>query len=289
MIEILMTIKDRQSYLDRQLIYLAPFLSDSVRLTVYDDGSLEKLQIPHGTPYVRILHGKENVGLIQARNVLLSNSYQDVEYVLFLDDDIFIYNFSQFLATAVDSLREDSRLLGVSCPYINLPTYKYESISTFTKLYDTNPSDQAYVVYFFGGTSVFSKKMLRDIGGLEGVYKIYLEEEDLALRAYCRGLFFKVLYGYQFIAIHDQAPNKSFEERAIFLLSNRMLFHYKFIGSFFIRMILNSIYLALYLIKTKKIGQLKLAVKRFKAESSKINREQIHLTTLVRFFQKRFL
>jgi GT2 family glycosyltransferase len=288
MIEILMTIKDRQDYLQRQLEYFLPFLSSNLRLTVYDDGSDIPLFLTGDTPFTRLIRGDINVGLIEARNNLLAHSYASSKYVLFLDDDIFIYNFDKFLELALYSLTHDDSLLAVSCPYINLPTQKYGVISTFKKIYDTDKLDSDYVVYFFGGTSLFDKEKLVSLGGLEGKYRIYLEEEDLALRAFCKNMYFKVLYSNNFIAIHDQAPGKNSEERSVYLLSNRMLFHYKFIRSSFLRNFLNLTYVCLYLVKTRDFTIIHRSIARYKNNRSDFLRLNFDNGILLKFFKKRF-
>lgn len=287
-IEILMTIKDRQDYLTKQVEYLKPFLSSELYLTVYDDGSSPPLVLPESIEHARILRGDENKGLIEARNVLLSSSFEDVEYVLFLDDDIFIYNFELFLNHALDVLKHDKSILAVSCPYINLPSKKYGQISTFKKLFDTDRTDSNYVSYFFGGTSLFDKAMLIDIGGLEGKYKIYLEEEDLAIRAFSKSQYFKILYSNNFIAIHDQASGKNLAERSIYLLSNRMLFHYKFVNSVVLRFFLNIGYIFIYLCKHKNLRMIFDSWRRYNSLRSEFSQYEFPGLLIFKFFIKRF-
>lgn len=283
-----MTIKDRQDYLTKQVEYLKPFLSSELYLTVYDDGSSSPLVLPESIEHTRILRGDVNKGLIEARNVLLSSSFEGVEYVLFLDDDIFIYNFQCFLNRALDVLKNDKSILAVSCPYINLPSEKYGQISTFRKLFDTDRTDSNYVSYFFGGTSLFDKAMLLDIGGLEGKYKIYLEEEDLAIRAFSRSQYFKILYSNNFIAIHDQAPGKNLAERSIYLLSNRMLFHYKFVSNVVLRFFLNTGYVFIYLCKHKNLRMIFDSLRRYNSLRSEFSQYEFSGLLIFKFFMKRF-
>jgi len=179
-------------------------------------------------------------------------------------------------------------LLAVSCPYINLPTVKHSSISTFKKIYDLNKRDKGYVVYFFGGTSMFDREMLLSIGGLEGKYFIYLEEEDLALRAFLKGQYFKVLYGHNFIAIHDQAPGKNFYERNIYLLSNRFIFHYKFMSSSLVLNFFNFLYVLVYLVKTRSFDTVSKSLSRYKSIRTNFVRHKVSIHVMIRFFLKRF-
>jgi GT2 family glycosyltransferase len=288
MIEILMTIKDRQDFLDRQLDYLRPHLSPDIVLTVYDDGSEVPLYLSGDTSNIRIIRSEVNLGLIEARNRLLNISYNISKYVLFLDDDIFIYGFEKFIERAKRELEEDEKLLAVSCPYINLPSVKYGAISTFKKIYEFDKSDSSYVVYFFGGTSLFDRESLIQIGGLEGKYFIYLEEEDLALRSFLNSKYFKILYGYDFIAIHDQAPGKDFKQRNVYLLSNRFLFHYKFIKNPIFVNLLNFIYIIIYLVKTRSFKTVLASLLRYRTVRHSFVRHDLSIRLLTKFFKMRF-
>lgn len=288
MIEILMTIKDRQDYLNRQIDFLLPMLNEQLRLTVFDDGSNTPLAIDTQNPFVRIFRSDINLGLIEARNQLLLSSYKDCKYVLYLDDDIFIHNFHLFIDFAVKRLEDGKNVAAVSCPYINLPTVKYGSISTFRKIKEFSASDSVFAVYFFGGTSLFKRDLLSEYGGLEGIYRIYLEEEDLALRLYSAGYYFQIAYGQNFIAVHDQAPGKNFNERNVFLLSNRLLFHYKFVDNYVLRSILNFSYLVVYAIKMKKISDYKKAIERFRVSKSDIIRRPVSFGVFISFLMKRY-
>ena len=288
MIEILMTIKDRQDYLNRQIDFLLPMLNEQLRLTVFDDGSNTPLAIDKQNPFVRIFRSDINLGLIEARNQLLLNSYKDSKYVLYLDDDIFIHNFLLFIDFAVKRLEDGKNVAAVSCPYINLPTVKYGSISTFRKIKEFSASDSIFTVYFFGGTSLFKRDLLSEYGGLEGIYRIYLEEEDLALRLYSAGYYFQIAYGQNFIAVHDQAPGKNFNERNVFLLSNRLLFHYKFVDNYVLRLMLNFSYLVVYAIKMKNISDYKKSIERFRVSKSNIIRRPVSFGVFIRFLMKRY-
>ncbi|WP_348728327.1 glycosyltransferase [Rheinheimera texasensis] len=288
MIEILMTIKDRQDYLTRQLDFLSPMLNVKLRLTVFDDGSEVPLVIDTDNPFIRIFRSEMNLGLIEARNQLLIKSFQDADYVLYLDDDIFIHNLQLFIDFSINELQKNEFVAAVSCPYINLPTVKHGSISTFKKVKELSAPDSVFAVYFFGGTSIFKRRLLLNFGGFEGAYRIYLEEEDLALRLYSAGFHFQIAYGQNFIAIHDQAPGKNFNERNQFLLSNRLLFHYKFIDNTLVRFLLNFIYLIVYAIKIDKFSNYKKAISRYKDMKRHVAKNSVGFSVFGRFFMKRY-
>ena len=288
MISILLTIKDRQDYLDRQVEFLSSFLSSSnqqIEVIFFDDGSKSPLSINASVPNFRIERSDRNLGLVEARNRLAGLSSEDSDYLLFLDDDIFVYNLEGFLNDAINAIES-----GYSCavlPYINLPTFKHEKISTFRHVFDISKSDDD-VVYFIGGTSMFSKPDFIKAGGLEGLYYMYLEEEDLAIRMFTLGMKIKVMYSGRYIGLHDQAPGKDKKERQMYLLSNRLLFHYKFVKNTLLRTTLNSAYVLLYLIKTRSLSLIRDSLARYKTKKGEIGQFEIPFTTLIRFFMKRY-
>lgn len=288
MISILITIKDRQSYLDRQVIFLTDQLSKidvKWEIIFYDDGSQHPLTLPSLCDQVRLVRGEANVGLIEARNRLAKLASMSSDYILFLDDDIFIHNIEVFITTAIEDIR--SGYSCVSAPYINLPTYKYERISTFKHIYDVRRCDDD-VVYFFGGTTIFDRDAFFKAGGLEGNYYIYLEEEDLALRMFSRSMKMKIMYGENVLAIHDQAPGKNFSERQVFLLSNRFIYHYKFIHNSALRLLFNVFYVLVYCLKFRSLNLIKSSVRRYSEVKSQVVREKIGSRTVLRFLVKRY-
>ncbi|MQT75616.1 MULTISPECIES: glycosyltransferase family 2 protein [Pseudomonas] len=288
MISILITTRDRQEYIDRQITCLLRDLQNTdliSEILILDDGSEQELSVNSSNKKIKFFRSEQNLGLIEARNFLVKKSSPAVEYVFFLDDDIFIHNIELFFRKALTTLQS-----GYSCvtlPYINLPTYKYEKISTFKHIWDIRKTDDDSV-YFFGGTSLFNKADFLTAGGLEGRYYIYLEEEDLALRMYAQQKKIMVLYGENYIAIHDQAPGKNFSERQIYLLSNRFVFHYKFIKSRALRAIFNLSYSVLYLAKTKSLSTISRSIKRYKLVQPTVQPQNIPLPTFINFLLKRY-
>lgn len=285
---ILLTIKDRQDYLDRQVAFLRNFLrmvDFYWEVHFFDDGSSIPLCDNSNTPGFFLHRSDENLGLIEARNVLVSKIEHNAGYVFFLDDDIFVHNMASFIHEAVNLI--DAGYSVVTLPYINLPTFKYEKLSHFKHIFDFSKSDKD-AVYFFGGTSIFNLETFRAVGGLEGLYFIYLEEEDMALRLFCRGEKMITLYGGSYIAIHDQAPGKSTLERMVYLLSNRMLFHYKFVDIALVRFFLNLPYVILYLVKSKSLHIVGRSFDRYATNIKLIKKNRIPLRIFARFLVKRY-
>jgi GT2 family glycosyltransferase len=290
-ISILITIKDRQDYFQRQLEFLEKNLeieNGKYEIIFFDDGSEVELKKVQSKLEYKLVRSRENLGLIQARNELSKLIDKDSKYILFIDDDIFIHNLNLFISQSVSILEQESSIAAVSCPYINLPTFKYEKISTFKSILKIDKKDD-FVVYFFGGTSIFNRSIFEEFAGLEGLYQIYLEEEDLAFRMFAKGLYCRILYNKNVIAIHDQAPGKNFTQRNVYLLSNRLLYHYKFIENGFVRFLFNFTYICLYAFKMKNISLFIEAINRYKSLKIKIVRYNNSSTKFFRFMVKRYL
>ena len=286
MLSIIVVSKDRQEYISRQIIELNSLsLKCDFEVIFFDDGSDSQLVINDALFKYEIHRSEKNLGLIEARNQAVKLASDLSQYLFFLDDDIFVHGLFDYLQDAMVEINKG--YLAVSLPFINLPTYKYEQLSTFKHIWDLTKRDDD-CVYFFGGTSVFSTNLFNKLGGLEGLYRIYLEEEDLALRAYCSGYKMKVLYGNNYIGIHDQAGGKNWEDRTNFLLSNRLAFHYKYVGNPVLRCSLDVLYLLVYLVKLRSIKKIFVAIKRRNDIAKLIIRKPVGTNVFLRFMIKRY-
>lgn len=287
MLSIIVVSKDRQEYISRQINELNSLsLKCDFEVVFFDDGSDSALLVNNALFEYKIHRSEDNLGLIEARNQAVKLVDAASQYLFFLDDDIFVHGLHDYLQDAMEEI--DKGYLAVSLPFINLPTYKYEQLSTFKHLWDLTKRDDD-CVYFFGGTSVFSKKLFNELGGLEGLYRIYLEEEDLALRAYCSGYKMKVLYGENYIGIHDQPSDKNWEDRTNYLLSNRLVFHYKYVDNLVLRAFLDALYLLVYLVKLRSVKKLLVSIKRRNDVVKLIIRHPVGMTVFLRFMIKRYL
>ena len=288
MFSILITVFNRQDLLDRQLAYLSRELSDfefPYEIIVYDDCSSVPLVINSTNPFVRFFRGEVNLGLIEARNRLISFSSDNSNYFLFLDDDIFIFNLVDAMHRAMFFI--DSGYSAFSIPYVNLPIEYRAKLSWFKYVYDFKKLKNE-VVFFNGGTTFFDSKIFAKLGGLEGRYRIYLEEEDFALRLFSIGKKIRIATNESFVAIHDQPKGKIQSERDVFLLSNRMSFHRKFINSKFLVVGLNVAYIILFLFKKRKFKLIRDAHKRYVELSTQIKPAPIKFGILFKFMIRRF-
>lgn len=292
MYSVLITTKDRQNLVDRQIELFEKNKSlHSViqEIIVYDDASDCPLKVKNvAAPPVKLIRGDKTVGLIKARNILIENSNKESQYCIFIDDDIFIYNMEYLLLSRVPTIFSDLSVACLSIPFLNLPTVKGAKLSYFKYIYDFRP-DCKEVVYFHGGSSIFRKSIFNDVGLLESRYFFALEEEDLALRLFCNGYKLIVEFNQNIFSIHDQALGKRWDERYIFLLSNRMLFHYKYLNSFITRYFLNTIYFILYISKIRNITGMRKAILRYKDIKSTIVSSRISTSKFVKFLIFRYL
>lgn len=288
MFSILITVFNRQDLLDRQLVYLSRELSGfkfPYEIIVYDDCSTVPLVAETSNPFVRFYRGEVNLGLIEARNKLVSFSSSNSDYYLFLDDDIFIFNLVAAMCRAKFFI--DSGYSAFSIPYINLPIEYRAKLSWFRYIFDFKRLENE-VVFFNGGTTFFDSKIFSILGGLEGRYRIYLEEEDFALRLFSIGKKIRIATNESFVAIHDQPKGKIQSERDVFLLSNRMSFHRKFIPSKILVAILNIAYVILFLFKKRKFSLIRDARTRYAELSKEIEPVPVELKVLFRFMVRRF-
>jgi glycosyltransferase involved in cell wall biosynthesis len=78
------------------------FPKEKIEILIFSDGNREEIvdQIKRilgpiknlGFYRVELIENKENVGISTARNFLANSSFKDVEYLLFLDDDVYLQN-----------------------------------------------------------------------------------------------------------------------------------------------------------------------------------------------------
>lgn len=224
--------------------------------------------------------------MIEARNKLLLKVSQESKFVVFIDDDMFFYNLVKILNTAVQFFNKG--YVGVSIPFINLPLSVDSKVSRFKSIRSMNFDSDAHV-YFFGGASIFKKNVFDEVGLLEGNYFIYLEEEDFSLRLFAKGYKVITMFGFNFVGLHDQEGGKDWKERNVFLFSNRLLYHHKFIKSVLIKYLFNFIYLLLYLIKIRSLHRYKKAIMRYFQLKKRIIRILFPTKVIIRFLIKRYL
>ena len=98
-----------------------------------------------------------------------------------------------------------------------------------------------------------------------------------------------MLYGERVIAIHDHAPGKDHEERAALLLSNRFLYHHKFIRLRALRTLLNLAYTAVYCWKRRSFAVARAARRRYLALRGSITPQDIPAPVVIGFLWRRYL
>lgn len=286
---ILVCVFNRQELLSRQLRHIEKELSGvdlDFSIFVLDDCSADPIYIEESYFFnVHLFRSDINLGLIEARNHLIKMTKDMFSYLLFLDDDLFIFNLHKYITEAVSAIKSGYSI--AYCPYINLPLADKGSIENFKYIYNFR-SNSKDVANFNGGASLFDSNIFNEIGLFYGPYKIYLEEEDFCIRMISKGNRSARLFGYNFIGVHDQPPGKIKKERLVFLLSNRMIFHYRFIESSVIRVSLNILYYALYFHKTRDMDVIRRAINRYNASIASTPRVPISTAMFVKFFIYRY-
>ncbi len=265
-IAILICCYNRQDVLIRQLKYLDQNVvkyRDQVTIYVHDDGSEVPISLCESTQIPLILSRTEsNSGLISARNILIRSAIDSNQFFLFLDDDLFLYNIDLFIEKSIDSLGAGADI--AYCPYINLPLSSASKVENFKYFLNLKPNS-TNVANFNGGASFFSKSAFDKVPNFFGDYYIYLEEEDFCFRLFLKEGRSVRLTGHNFIGIHDQQPGKNFIERRKYLLSNRFVYHYRFIDNFILRNILNASYVVLYFLKFRDVNLILDSIKRYQS------------------------
>ncbi len=284
---ILICCYNRQEALIRQLDYLATNVikhKNRIVVRVHDDGSKYPLVISNCYDFpVFLTRSDDNFGLISARNSLIKSAAEN--FCIFLDDDLFIFNIDSFIDDSESVICKEFPVAYV--PYVNLPLSAKSRIENFKYICNFKKNNQN-VVNFNGGASFFRKSIFDELGGLYGDYYIYLEEEDFCLRMFAQGLSSIRLDSGSYIGIHDQAPGKNTKERLVFLLSNRLLFHKRFVSFFLLRLLLNIMYSLLYAFKMRDSTLLRKAFSRYSSMRGTLQIEKVSTFVFMRFSLKRY-
>ena len=288
---VLVTTRDRQDSVERLLHHVSDELAafeHQWEIVVYDDGSRVPLSFPED-PSRRVPHvhrGSENVGLIAGRNRLIDMAPDDARYLVFLDDDVFVYNLSGALTAAKADIDDGYGI--VSIPFLDLPLHKKSRVSSNRLLLDLDPQSND-VVFFYGGCCVVSPTVFQRVGKLEEGYYRGHEEEDLALRLFSLGIKLKVLYGCNTIGIHDRGSAGRSDAYYVVSLSNRLAFHHKFVRSRILRGALDLIYMGLYLAKMRSLSPMRDALTRYREVRETVSIQRLNTGVVLAFLAKRYL
>lgn len=265
MLSILICTKDRQELVNRQIEYIRDAMSNSkipYELLIYDDGSDVPIIIKDCSPSVRLIRGDENVGLIAARNVLIRSVNDRCEFVAFIDDDIFLFNMDAAFNAAMAAFKNNDSIAVASIPFVNLPLNGNYGVRSFGYIYDFNPKNHK-TPFFFGGCSIHRRRNFDLVGNFEDRFYFSLEEEDMCYRLWSEGYSCILIDGINSIGIHDQPANKLWNDRYVYLLSNRLLFYRRNISSSLIFYTFASLYVLAYLYKTKSTKIIRSAISRY--------------------------
>jgi glycosyltransferase involved in cell wall biosynthesis len=290
MISILITTKNRPELISRQIAHIKNELAcfdQDYELIIYDDNSSVPLKVINGRQqHVQIFRGEHSIGLIAARNILISKSHSNSKFLLFVDDDIFIYNMAIAISKGVHEIKNEGYSI-VTIPFINLPIYRESQVRSNKFLFNMNRYNHE-TVFFCGGSCIIEKSIFENVGTFEEEYHYSLEEEDLSIRMYNEGFKQKYLYGINILSIHDQPPNKAWVDRYVLLCANRILFHYKYNPSLLLRFLMNTVYLLIYFVKTKSLKKIIEALKLYQIKKKNIVVHRLTLNSYCRYLLKRY-
>lgn len=99
---------------------------------------------------------------------------------------------------------------------------------------------------------------------LDGAFFFAMEEEDFAYRCFRRGRTIGLLNGSTVIGVHDHGPGKESRPRQVYRIANRLLYHRKHMRPGPIQVLLNGVFLGVYLAKHRDLGLLRAAWRRYR-------------------------
>ncbi|QNH98440.1 glycosyltransferase family 2 protein [Shewanella algae] len=287
MFSFLFTTRNRSDLMIKQIEYIEFNLKNAnlnYEIIIYDDASdlsiVENVALFNSCEKVKFIQGKNQVGLIAARNRLAKESSDASDFLVFLDDDIFIFNLELMLSDCKAIMNGDRNIAVYTVPFLNLPIGESVGVKAFDYIFDFNKKSK-FVNYFFGGCSIIRKSAFLELGGLEERYFFSLEEEDFSIRLSKFNMKCYLSNIENIVGIHDQPKNKNWTDRYVFLLSNRLLFFRKHASYKIVRYVMSFFYIVLYLFKSRRLAVIIEALKRYQ----KLKGEFLLETNFISFFR----
>ncbi|WP_162242806.1 glycosyltransferase family 2 protein [Arthrobacter sp. Leaf141] len=160
-----------------RLISSALMQVPKVPIIVYDDASLDATAeiVRTQFPTVRVIAGKNNVGLIAARNICIREA--STPFVIILDDDAFFTSPKTVQQTLDDFSSE--RIGAVAVPFTENGVLMQG---------ETAGPSIGLARSFIGAAHAVRRDAVLACGGLRESYGFYCEESDLAIRFLAAGL-----------------------------------------------------------------------------------------------------
>lgn len=211
-----------------------------VEIIIVDNGSVDaSLQWLRTQRGILLLENKENLGFAKGNNIGFIRARG--KYIAVLNNDVIVE--PSWLNDPIRNLENDERIGIISCRQMNY--YKREIIDVLYHIvakdlsflpfgrgqpYDALPEAKktGFVLSASGGSAIYRKRMIENLGGFDERLFAYCEDADLSMRAYIEG--WKCLYVPTAVVYHKGSASFSQvpEKVSFFGKRNRYLIMYKY-------------------------------------------------------------
>ncbi|MEO0137830.1 MAG: glycosyltransferase [candidate division WOR-3 bacterium] len=210
LVSVLITTRNRVAIIDKFLQRIFTQTYPKVEILVADDassdGTYEYLHTKY--PQIRLFRFNENVGLVKARNLLMSKARG--EYLINIDDDAYFLN-SDAITKLVKRMEVEPEIAIITFQVLKR---EEELLSYSGHSYYTN--------VFRGGASCFRKKIINEIGLFKDIFFIMGEETDYALRVLNKG--YRILFYPDVKIVHFHSTlGRNLEKCALYSARNALL------------------------------------------------------------------
>jgi GT2 family glycosyltransferase len=223
---------------------LAKMEYSPVEIIVIDNGSVDS-----SLPYllrqksIELVENKENTGFAKGNNIGFSRARG--KYLAVLNNDTTVD--AKWLNEPVHFLEHNERIGIISCRQMSYYNHDiidvlYHTISKDLSFYPFGRGirindlpealKQGFVLSASGGSAIYRKKMINEIGGFDEQLFAYFEDADLSMRAYCNG--WKCMYVPGAVVYHKGSASFSKLPAKISFYGrrNKILLRYKYFSWF---------------------------------------------------------
>ena len=211
-----------------------------IETIVIDNGSVDS-SLPYllSQKSIVLIENKKNTGFAKGNNIGFSRARG--KYIAVLNNDTTVD--LKWLNNPIQFLEQDDRIGIISCRQMNFYNHDlidvlYHTISKDLSFYpfgrgvriDDLPEalKPGFVLSASGGSAIYRKIMIDEIGGFDERLFAYGEDADLSMRAYING--WKCLYVPSAVVYHKGSASfsKSPETISFYGRRNKMLLRYKY-------------------------------------------------------------
>jgi len=226
-----------KDHLEECLASLQKTTCPNLEIIVVDNASTDQSEeITHKFNNTILIKNRQNVGYAAGCNT--GFKLAKGKYLISLNNDIVVSN--TWLDEPVAILENDDRVGIISC--CQMQYFEKDKIDGlfhqfnldlsvtqygYNKYPDKVNSKKGYILSANGGSAIFRKSMIDEIGGFDERFFGYYEDADLCLRAFAHG--WKCVYSPSAIVFHkgSESFNKTGITKMFLRERNRILFLYK--------------------------------------------------------------